>query len=340
MSSIKPALKLWRLIQSHRTTAVIYVAAKLGIAELLRNGSRSLAELAEATGADKQALGRLLIALSTVGVCSLVAKDRYSLTEMGTALDGAAESSFRALAIFEGQMLSKSWNGLLESIMTGKTAAQLQGLSNSFDLMARSPEAVSIFNAAMVEVTRFAAPDILSAYDFGRITHLMDVGGGSGQLVGLVVKQYPQIRGTVFDLPRCAESAKGHFDRIGVSDRIEFKPGDFFQEIPSGADAIIMKSIIHDWNDERSLVILGNCRKALPESGILLLVERLMPEVPAIDAQARECAMSDLNMLRGPGGSERTETEYRTLAMSAGFVFARTSVAGSFSLIQFDKPAD
>jgi hypothetical protein len=334
MSSIKPALKLWGLIQSHRTTVVIYVAAKLGIAELLRNGSRSLAELAEATGADKQALGRLLIALSTVGVCSLVAKDRYSLTEMGTALDGAAESSCRASAIFEGQVLSKSWNGLLESIMTGKTAAQLQGVNDAFDLMAQSPENVGIFNAAMVELTRFVTPDILRAYDFSGIARLMDVGGGSGELIGAVARRYPHIRATVFDLPRCAESAKDHFGRMGVSDRIEFKPGDFFQEIPSGADAIIMKSIIHDWNDERSRVILGNCRKSLPESGTLLLVERLMPEFPTFREEDKEQALTDLVMLRGPGGLERTEKKYRRLLEETGFHQLANYPAGLFSVIE------
>src|SRR5712672_1793441 len=149
MSSINQTLQLWRLIQSHRVTAVIYVAAKLGIGEMLRDGPRSLDELAKATGADKQALGRLLTTLSTVGICSLAGENRYSLTEMGGGLDSSAEQSVKGWAIFEGELLSKSWNGMLETIMTGKTAAQLLGLSNSFDLMARSPENVSIFNAAM-----------------------------------------------------------------------------------------------------------------------------------------------------------------------------------------------
>ena len=334
MSSTKPALELWRLIQSHRVTAVIYVAAKLGIAELLRDGPLSVNELAEATGADEQALDRLLIALSTIGICTHAGEDRYSLTEMGAGLDGTAEQSFKAWAIFEGQVLSNRWNGILDSIMTGKTAAQLQGVSNSFDLMARTPETVRIFNAAMVDMTRFVTPNILCAYDFGGITHLMDVGGGSGELIGAIAKQYPHIRGTVFDLPRCAESAINHFGRMGVGDRTEFLPGDFFQTVPSGADAIIMKSIIHDWNDERSLVILENCRRALPENGTLLLVERMMPEFPRASDEHREQAMSDLNMLRGPGGLERTEKKYRRLLSETGFQPLAIHPAGLFSLIE------
>jgi hypothetical protein len=334
MSSSEPALKLWGLIQSHRVTAVIYVAAKLGIAELLRHGPRSLDELAQATGADKQALGRLLIALSTIGVCAAAARERYSMTEVGAALDGAGQPSFKASALFEGQMLSRSWNGLLESVMTGKNAAQLQGVDDAFDLMARTPENVGIFNAAMVDLTRFVTPDILRAYDFGGITHLMDVGGGSGELIGAVALRYPHIRATVFDLPRCAESAKHHFGRIGVSDRAEFQPGDFFQAIPSGADAIIMKSIIHDWSDERSLVILRNCRSALPEGGTLLLVERLMPEFPGCGEADKEQALTDLVMLRGPGGLERTESKYSRLVGEAGFCKPAIHSAGLFSVME------
>lgn len=334
MSPIKPALKLWRLIQSHRVTAVIYVAAKLGIAELLRDRPQSLNELAKSTGADKQALNRLLVALSTIGICAPAGEDRYSLTELGAGLDGTAEQSFKAWAILEGQMLSNRWNGLLDSVMTGKTAAQLQGVSDSFELMARSPEAVSVFNAAMVDVTRFVTPDILGAYDFAGITHLMDVGGGSGELIGAIARQYADIGGTIFDLPRCAESATSHLDRIGVSGRIKFLAGDFFETVPVGADVIIMKSIIHDWNDERSLKILGNCRRALPENGKLLLVERIMPELPSVSDEDSDQAMSDLNMLRGPGGLERTEKQYGRLLHDSGFQQLAIHPAGVFSVIE------
>ena len=175
MPSSAAALKLLDLIQSHRVTAAIYVAARLGLAELLCNGPKSLDELAEATGADQAALGRLLTALLTIGICSRAGSGRYSMTETGAALNGEAPQSFKAWAIFEGEILSRSWNGMLESIMTGKTAAQLQGVANSFDLMARSPANIGMFNAAMADLTRHVTPEILGAYDFGRIGRLMDV---------------------------------------------------------------------------------------------------------------------------------------------------------------------
>jgi hypothetical protein len=151
---------------------------------------------------------------------------------------------------------------MLETIMTGKTAAQLLSLTNSFDLMSRAPENVRIFNAAMVDLTRLVTREILLAYNFGRISHLMDVGGGSSELIAAVVKEYPGLRRTVFDLPRCAETANDCLQSVGVSDRASFLASDFFNTISAIADVIILKSMIHDWNDERSSVILQNCRQA------------------------------------------------------------------------------
>ena len=334
MTSAVHALKLLDLVQSHRVTAVICVAARLGIAELLRDGPSSVNELAAATKADRHALGRLLTALSTIGLCSRIGADRYALTEVGAALDGRADHSFKDWAIFEGEMLYRSWSGMLETIMTGRTAAQLQGLDSSFDLMSRSAENVRIFNAAMADLTRFVTSDLLAAYDFGRISHLLDVGGGSGQLIGALAKAYPNLRATAFDLPRCAEAAADHFRRQGVADRASFLAGDFFETIPAIADAIVLKSVIHDWDDEHSRLILRNCRAALPANGVLLLVERVMSEVPTATDEDKAHALSDLNMLRGPGGQERTEREYRLLLDEGGFQLASIHPAGRFSLIE------
>ena len=253
MASQVSALRLFDLIQSHRVTAVIYVAAKLGLAELLRDGPQTPGALAKATGADERSLGRLLTALSTIGLCSRTGEGGYALTEVGACLDGEAERSFKGWTILEAEMLSKSWSGMLESVMTGKTAAELQGFASSFELMGRTPENVDKFNLAMTELTRLVTPDILRCYDFSGISHLMDVGGGSGELLGAIAQQNRKLRGTVFDLPRCAEAASTHLRQIGISDRVEFVAGDFFKSVPAIADAIILKSVIHDWNDARSI---------------------------------------------------------------------------------------
>ena len=334
MASEVSALKLFDLIQSHRVTAVIHVAVNLGIAELLRDGPQTLGQLAKATGADERSLGRLLTALSTIGICSRTGDGSYALTEVGTCLDGEAEQSFKAWAIFEAEMLSPRWSGMLESVMTGKTAAELQGFASSFELMGRTPENVDKFNAAMAELTRLVTPDILRSYDFSGISHLMDIGGGSGELLGAIAQQNGKMRGTVFDLPRCAEAANSHLLQIGIGDRVEFVAGDFFKLVPAIADAIILKSVIHDWNDERSITILRNCHQALPSGGKLLLVERLMPESPDMADDDKAHAMSDLNMLRGPGGCERTEGQYRELLEQSGFRLATVYPAGRFNVIE------
>jgi SAM-dependent methyltransferase len=210
-------------------------------------------------------------------------------------------------------------------------------MDSSFDLMSRSPENVRIFNAAMADLTRFVTPDILAAYDFGRISHLLDVGGGSGQLIGALAKAYPNLRATSFDLPRCAVAAADHLRREGVADRTSFLAGDFFEAIPAIADAILLKSVIHDWDDERSRLILGNCHAALSANGVLLLVERIMPEVPTATDDDRAHALSDLNMLRGPGGHERTERAYRLLLDESGFELTSIHPAGRFSVIEANR---
>jgi SAM-dependent methyltransferase len=334
MASQVSVLKLFDLVQSHRVTAVIYVAVRLGIAELLRGGPQTLGQLAKATGAHERSLGRLLTVLSTIGICERTGQGSYALTEVGAGLDGEAEQSFKGWAIFEAEMLSKRWSGMLESVMTGKTAAELQGLADSFELMGRTPENVAKFNAAMTELTRLVMPDILRAYDFSGISHLMDVGGGSGELLGAIAQQNRKLRGTVFDLPRCAEAAGKHLRQIGVSDRVEFVAGDFFKSVPAVADAIILKSIIHDWNDARSISILRNCHQSLAAGGKLLLVERLMPESPGMADEDKAHAMSDLNMMRGPGGSERTTRQYRELLEQSGFALAAVHPAGRFNVIE------
>ncbi|WP_249148122.1 acetylserotonin O-methyltransferase [Bradyrhizobium sp. AUGA SZCCT0177] len=334
MSSQLPALKLLDLIQSHRITAVIHVAVKLGLAELLRDGPQTVGKLAAATGADERALGRLLTALSTIGLFARTSDNSYALTDVGACLDGASEQSFKAWAFLEAEMLTKSWAGLLETIMTGKTAAQLMGLENSFDLMGQTPGSVAKFNAAMTDLTRLVTPEILRCYDFSGLSHLMDVGGGSGELLGAIARQNRQLRGTVFDLPRCAEAATSHLRHIDVSDRVDFVAGDFFQRVPPAIDAIILKSVIHDWDNVRSTSILRNCRQALPGGGKLLLVERLMPESPTTAEEDRAHALSDLNMLRGPGGLERTERQYAELLAQTGFRLAAIHPTGRFNVIE------
>jgi len=239
------------------------------------------------------------------------------------------------VAVFEGRLLSRSWGGLLESIRTGKTASELAGITpeQTFAQMAEAGVA-DVFNEAMVAMTRQVAPAVVAAYDFAGVSKLTDVGGGHGELIGAILSAHPAMRGTIVDLPQCAEGARRHLAATGLSARCEFVAGSFFDSVPSGSDALIMKSIIHDWDDARSLKILGNCRRALAGTGRLLLVERIMPAIPGADLAGRMAVLSDLNMLRGPGGCERTADQFRTLLAQAGFRMSRVLPAGLMHVIE------
>ena len=326
------------LVQSHRITAVIYAAAKLNLAEAIGHEAKSVAELARLVSADESALRRLLVGLTTLGLCRQADRDRFAMTELGRQLDETADPSFKDWVLFEGEMLAQSWIGLVESVRSGKSAGELRGDGDDrYAATSNAPEFTRRFNAAMVSLTRSIVPRIVAAYDFATARVVMDLGGGTGELIGGVLQHNPHLEGIAFDLARCEAGARAHFDRLGIANRCRFVAGSFFEKVLGGADTILMKSILHNWRDDRCEVILRNCRDALPASGTLIMIERIMPEPATTESQDRSCAMSDLNMLRGPGGRERTEAEYRRLGVLAGFAFVGTSGVGSFSLVEFRK---
>ncbi|MFG3591031.1 methyltransferase [Bradyrhizobium sp. RDI18] len=325
------------LVQSHRITAVIYSAAKLNLAETIGDDAKSVAEIARLVSADESALRRLLVGLTTLGLCGQTDRDRFAMTDMGRQLDETADPSFKDWVLFESEMLAQSWSGLIDSVRTGKTASQLRGDGDDrYAVTGHATEWTRRFNAAMVSLTRTIVPKIVAAHDFAAACVVMDIGGGTGELIGGVLQRNPHLEGVAFDLARCEADARAHFDRLGIAGRCRFAAGSFFEEVPRGADTILMKSILHNWNDDRCRIILRNCWDALP-SGTLIVIERIMPELATTEPEDRSCVMSDLNMLRGPGGCERTEAEYCRLAGLAGFAFVRTTGIGSFSLVQFRK---
>ena len=191
-----------------------------------------------------------------------------------------------------------------------------------------------MFNEGMKSMTRFAMPALLAACDFSMVSTLMDVGGGLGELMSAILRKYPSMRGIVFDLPHCAEGARRNLTAAGVAERAEFVGGSFFESVPRGADAIILKNIIHDWNDERCVRILRNCHSALKRDDRVTVIDRVMPENLMPNAEHLSAALSDLNMLRGPGGCERTEGEHRSLLSESRFQVTRIVPAGRLSLIE------
>lgn len=325
---------LLNMIDGHRVTAVIYAAARLGIADLLLEGPKSAAQLARLTDTHERSLFRLLRALVKLAICTEATDGNFQLTEMGTLLAAESERSLKAWVLLEGGLLRASWGELIESIRTGKTAFELAGLGQeNFEALAKTKNA-GLFNEAMVSITRMAVPAVLSAYDFSGISTLMDVGGGLGELMGAILKEYPRMRGIVFDLPHCAEGAKRNLSEAGVADRCQFVAGSFFESLPTGGNTIVMKSIIHDWNDERCVHILQNCHRALRLGAPLILIDKVVPENLDPGAGDLFIILDDLNMLRGAGGCERTPSEFRALLEKGGFRMQRVVPTGRYSVIE------
>jgi hypothetical protein len=332
-SSDPSANSLMDLIAGHRVTAVIYVAARLGIADLLLEGPKAAAELAGLTDTHQRSLLRLMRGLVALAICREAVDGTFQLTEMGTLLAAKSERSLKAWVLVEGEMLRAGWGQLIESIRTGNTANELAGLGQErFERLAKTKDA-GVFNEGMAAMTRVALPSLIAAGDFSGISTLMDIGGGVGELMSAVLRKYPSMRGIVFDLPHCAERARQNLAAAGVAGRAEFIGGSFFESVPAGADAIILKSVIHDWNDERCVRILRNCHSALKRGDRLTVIDRIVAEKVEPNADHLSAVLSDLNMLRGPGGRERTETEHRDLLGESGFRVTRVGPAGRYSLI-------
>ena len=313
----------------------MYVAAELRIADILADGAKTSEELARTTGVHAPSLHRLMRTLVTFEILRERADGCFELMPMGTFLRSDANHSLRSWAILCGRRLSRDWVGLLDSVKTGESASKLVTGRSVFEDLERDPQEAAVFNQAMVELTRLSADGVAQAYDFSGMKRIVDVGGGYGQLLAAILKANPAVHGVVFDLPHATEKGRLYFQEIGLTDRCEFVSGSFFESVPSGADAYVLKSVIHNWNDERARVILQRCSQAMAGRGKLILVERIVPQRLQPSAAHRAIALMDLNMLVVLGARERMEEEYRALLSSAGLDLTRIIPAVlNFSIIE------
>jgi hypothetical protein len=313
-AELPPPVAMLQMIQGFWVSRALYVAAKLGISDLLKDGPKSSLELAQATGAHPTSLYRILRALDSVGVFAEDTNQCFALTPLGATLRTDVPGSLRFFAIEElGENHYPAWEKVLHSVNTGATGfSRVYGV-NKWEYMAQHLDEARIFDQAMASFGSVVAAAIVSAYDFSSSATVVDVGGGDGSLLAAILKSNPRLRGVLADLPHVAEGARRRFEAEGLAPRCEIAGGDFFASVPS-ADTYILKWIIHDWDDEQSLVILRNCQSVMSPDGRVLLVE-------AVIQPGRATSFSkfmDLNMLVMTGGRERTETEYRALLASAG----------------------
>jgi hypothetical protein len=322
-SQLPPRFQVSRMVSSVWIPQAVHAAAVLGVADVLAAGPMLSADVASKLGVHTGALHRLLRALCVLELCEHHPDGRFGLTALGGCLRTDAPDSVRSWAqLWGGEMMWRPWGHLTDCVRTGVMAPKLlDGVETPFEYMAEHPEEDAMFNRSMQELTRGVAEVLATSYDFSGARTVVDVGGGYGALLAPVLRKYPQLRGRVYDLPRCEEGARQLFAESGLSERCDFVGGDFFRSVPSGSDLYLLKSVIHDWDDAKSRTILGNVRDALGEDSRLLLLEWPVPE--RVGPGDAGIIGTDLNMLVMVGGQERTEREYRELLDSAGLRVTR-----------------
>jgi hypothetical protein len=318
MNLPEPLQQIMRMVSGYWTSQLLYVVAKLGIADLLKQGPKTAEELASATQTHPRSLYRLLSSSVSLGLFAQDEQKRFSLTPLSDWLRSEVPGSQRATAVLVGDLLYRAWGELLYTVQTGRVAFEkVHGLP-FFEHLSKNPEEASVFDEAMA-VHGWATTAILEAYDFSGIRVLADIGGGNGSAITAILKKYPDMRGILFDLPGVAERAKQKLQAAGVADRCHVIGGSFLEAVPTGADAYIMRHVIHDWDDERSAKILKNIHRSMGNNGKLLIGEYVMP----LDNTPSMARGSDLVMLVISGGQERTEEEFRALYERAGFCLTR-----------------
>jgi O-methyltransferase domain len=315
-SELTPSLQVYFLSEGTAVSTALSLAAELGIADLLAEGPRSSDELAQATSTHPQSLYRVLRLLCSVGVFTEAESRRFALTPLGECLRTGVPGSMRSWVRMTGlRVWHHTYAEALHSVRTGEPVFKRATGSEFFDYFAAHPDDGEIFNGAMNDFGEVVSAAVIQAYDFTGITRIADVGGGHGTLIAAILKHYPQMNGVLYDLPHVVEGARQAIGDAGLANRCEVVSGDFFQSVPAGCDAYILRWIIHDWDHDRAVTILRNCRQAMKKTGRLLLVETVIS--PGNFPHPGK--VLDFVMLTGLGGQERTEAEYGDLLREAGF---------------------
>jgi hypothetical protein len=305
-----PHAQLVQMAMGHWVSRIVYLGAKLGLADRLADGPKSAEELAGPTGTHAPSLHRLLRGLANLGIFEEQSGGRFALTPLGEALKTGAPGAARpSILTIASDWWFRGFGELSFSVETGQSGFEKALGMPLFDYLARSPETASLFSETMIGFHGAEPPAVAGAYDFSAIGTLVDVGGASGHLLATIAMHHPTLKGILFDLPHVVRDAPALLQARGVADRVTIEAGSFFERVPEGGDAYLLSHIIHDWTEEQCLTILGHCRRAMRPGAKLLLCEMVLPEGNA----PHPGKMLDLMMLVGPGGRERTASEYGAL---------------------------
>jgi len=323
---------MMEMIVATWTSQAITVAAQLGVADALADGPLSIEELAARVGADADALRRLLRALIGKGIFRHRRDGRYELNSLAAALRSDAPISMTWAAQFYGSREQRErWTLMVDSIRSGGTVVPALRGKESFDYFAGEPELAELFNHTMTSVSELTDATVVAGYDFSAYPTIVDVGGGHGPLLAAILAGAPASRGVLYDLPGVVADAPSLLREHNVADRVHIAEGSFFDSVPAGGDAYILKNIIHDWPDEKAAQILRNVRAAAGPRATVLLVELVIPKHDR-DFPGK---WVDLEMLLNLGARERTADEYRDLLGRAGFEMTRVvQTASPLSVVE------
>jgi len=315
-----PLDQMLRLLNGHCLEQALYVAAVMGIADLLREGAKSSKQLARATGADRSSLYRLLRMLASIEVLSEDQSDQFALTALGATLRSDVPNSVRDRAILYGAPeMWKVWGNLLHTVKTGESACEGVYAVPFYEFLSQHPTVEVPFNRYMTKSSEQHVAEILKCYDFSQLRTLVDVGGGHGSTLAAILQAYPALHGILFDLPQVVAGAT-LLDTAGVGERCKVIGGDMQQSVPPGGDGYLIKWVLMDRSDEQAIKVLKNCMEAMANDAKILVVEMVMPPRGA----ASFANIMDLQMMLLFGkGCIRTEGEFRALFKAAGLMVTK-----------------
>ena len=308
-----------KMLGGFRVSQMIAVAAKLRVADHLKEGPRTVRDLARVTESHEDALYRVLRTLACVGIFAEENGPSFRLTPISELLLSDVPGSLRVAAEVIGEeWMWRPWGALLDTVKTGETAFDRLYGTSTWDWFAEHPTAARLFDQHMDAITSAEAQAVLAAYDFADARTVVDIAGGRGALLAAILGRYPSARGVLFNLPAVIDSAREVLDGE-LARRIHLVAGDFFQAVPAGGDVYILKNVLHDWNDDRACEILAACRRGMPASATLLVIEHVVcASNPLCHGQ-----LGDLQMMVRNGGRNRTEEELRELLVRSSFHLRR-----------------